>query len=389
MKYSFDLNTVDAPAIKKMFSKYSVRGTFEFESLYLPEVTIDDTVTGIFEGAIKKVLKDKSVTCWERLQYVIPVENLTNLQYSGYNHITINCTDMLSLEGIPNDRLIRAAILYLEDKMYNDIRLVTTNLEIYGVRVVLCNAMENCVEKQRVTGTQEIRWNTVLRWALPFMSEADIKILEEAVYEHIGEVFHQDTARVRVSEYVSDTADFESDESWDYHTVDNNLERFKFYTILPDTQVAFITEEAGNKEILVARALLHDARVYDGLDYKVIPLMDRIFAKDYKYQILMQRWAEEHGYYTKERQDTGEHVYVSPKGEKCVFQKMYIRCKPIQYAQFKEVPFMDTFNITAIHDDKIWAREYGDSHKIDTRGVYKKIIHIIPGESGYIPCICR
>lgn len=388
MKYTFDLDAIDAPAIKKEFAKYGVQGVIEFDSLYCEHVTFTDTVLAIFESAVKNTVQAKNVSCWEKLQHVPLLACMNKLDYSEYNYFTVHPADCTLLEAVPNQRLIHEAILYLEEKMCTDIRYITTNMKIYGARVMLCNAIENCLERLRLLSTRSIPWKVVVRYALPFMSETDTRVLVDAIHQHIKDLYAQDTTKVQRSEYVSDICGIPSDDLWDCYQ-DRNEERFKFYSILPDTEIAYITEGAGDKRELVARALLHEAWVYNGAHYEPIKIMDRIYSKEHKYEIMMLKYAKENGFYTKARQEGMVHTYVSPEGYKFLFKDMYIRCQPLQYRQFTEVPYMDTFNITAMGDDKIWTRKYGNSHLIEGQGIYKKIIHITPGESGYVPYLCK
>ena len=254
------------------------------------------------------------------------------------------------------------------------------NVKLNGASFVIDTCMGKQMDSLHKSGMSQVKWSTLVRHALPFLTADDVSMLVETIQDHIKYLYHADTSIVQVSEDVIEV--YEMPGEVGSCMQDKSWYRYEMYNNLPDTTIAYIT----HNNVLVARALLHEAHVVnnDGTT-ETVKLMDRIYAATNIYLITMKRWAAENGYYVKERQGSGVRVYVGPNKDRRTFDNMYIRCRQIKFCGYEEVPYMDTFNATAIGDDKIWAGRY--YHTDDKEN--KFIVYITSDEDGYVYGLCK
>ena len=381
MRYFFDFTSVDCPNFKSVLKEYGIENSIEYKSTLKKFVTVDDAVKRIFSEAIYLESEKKRLSCHERLMSFLTKDDwLEGLQNSGYDYYNISATNPLMLEAISTKKALRTAFLALEQKTLCSRAYVTNNVKLNGAGFVIDTQMGLQMDELHKSGMSQVKWSTLVRHTLPFLTADDVSMLVETVQDHIKYLYHADTSIVQVSEDVIEVYEMQGevgscmqDKSWD---------RYEMYSHLTDTTIAYITYD----NVLVARALLHEAHVVnnDGTT-ETVKLMDRIYAATNIYLITMKRWAAENGYYVKERQGSGVRVYVGPNKDRLTFDNMYIRCRQIKYCGYEEVPYMDTFNVTAIGDDKIWAGRY--YHTDDKEN--KFIVYITSDENGYVYGLCK
>ena len=381
MRYFFDFTSVDCPMFKSVLKENGIENSIEYKSTLKKFVTVDATVKRIFSEAIYLESEKRRLSCYDKLIPFLTKDNwLDGLQHSGYDYYNISANNPTMLEALSVKKALRTAFLELEKKTLACKAYVVNNIKANGANFVIDTCMGLQMDSLHKSGMSQVKWSTLVRHAMPFLTADDVSMMVETIQDHIKYLYHADTSIVQVSEDIIEV--YEMPGEVGSCMQDKSWYRYEMYNNLPDTTIAYIT----NNNILVARALLHEAHVVnnDGTT-ETVKLMDRIYAATNIYLITMKRWAAENGYYVKERQGSGVRVYVGPNKDRRTFDNMYIRCRQIKFGGYEEVPYMDTFNATAIGDDKIWAGRY--YHTDDKEN--KFIVYITSDEDGYVYGLCK
>ena len=384
MRYFFDFTSVDCPVLKSVLKENGIENSIEYKSTLKKFVTVDDAVKRIFSEAIYLESEKRRLSCYDKLiPFLTKDDWLDGLQHSGYDYYNISANNPTMLEALSMRKALRTAFLELEKKMLQCKAYYKTyygnNVKLNGASFVIDTCMGVQMDSLHKSGMSQIKWSTLVRHALPFLTADDVSMLVETIQDHIKHLYQADTSIVQVSEDVIEV--YERPGEVGSCMQDKSWYRYEMYNNLLDTAIAYIT----HNNVLVARALLHEAHVVnnDGTT-ETVKLMDRIYAAANIYLITMKKWAAENGYYVKERQGSGVRVYVGPNKDRRTFGKMYIRCRPIKFGMYEEVPYMDTFNATAIGDDKIWAGMYYNTSKEN-----KFIVYLTSGSDGYVYGLCK
>lgn len=381
MRYFFDFTAVDCPAFKSVLKENGIENSIEYKSTFKKYITVDDTVKRIFSEAIYLESEKKRLSCHERLMSFLTKDDwLEGLQNSGYDYYNISATNPLMLEAISIKKALRTAFLALEQKTLCSRAYTSNNIKANGAGFVIDTQMGLQMDELHKNGMSQVKWSTLVRHALPCLTTDDVSMLVETIQDHIKYLFQVDTSIVQVSEDIIEVYEMQGEVGSCMQ--DKGWYRYELYNTLKDTTIAYIVDNG----ILVARALLHEARVlHDNGTEEVVKLMDRIYAATNTYLITMKKWAAENGYYVKERQGARIRVYVGPNKDRRTFERMYIRCRKIEFYKFEEVPYMDTFNATAIGEERIWAGAYCN---ID-RKERQCIVYINGDEDGHVNYLCK
>lgn len=380
MRYFFDFTSVNCPNFKSVLKEYGIENSIEYKSTLKKFVTVDDAVKRIFSEAIYLESEKKRLSCHDRLiPFLTKDDWLDGLQYSGYDYYNISANDPTMLEAISVKKALRAAFLELEQKTLHCKSYVVNNIKANGAGFTIDTCIGLQMDSLHKSGMSQVKWSTLVRHTMPFLTADDVSMMVETIQDHIKYLYHADTSIVQVSEDIIEV--YEMPGEVGSCMQDKGWSRYEMYSHLEDTTIAYIV----HNDTLVARALIHKVHVInnDGTT-EVVKLMDRIYAATNIYLITMKRWAAENGYYVKERQGSGVRVYVGPNKDRRTFDNMYIRCRQIKYCGYDEVPYMDTFNATAIGDNKIWAGKYYHTDDKD-----KFIVYITSDGDGYVYGLCK
>lgn len=386
MRYFFDFTALDCPKFKSVLKDCGIENFVEYRSTMKKFVTVDDAVKRIFAEAIYQEAQKKRLSCYDRLIFHLTKENLfEELEHSGYDYYNISANNPMLLEALSIKKAMRYAFLKLEKDMQQMMckrDYIINNIKLNGIGFVLDTCMGNNMDNFHKEGMSQVKWSTLVRYVLPFLTADDVSMLVETIQNHIAYLYKADTSMVQVSEDIIEV--YEMPGEVGSCMQDKSWYRYEMYNTLTDTTIAYIVHNG----VLVARALLHEAHVVnnDGTE-EVVKLMDRIYSATNTYLITMKRWAAENGYYVKERQGSGVRVYIGPNKDRRTFDNMYIRCRKIEFCKFEEVPYMDTFNATAIGDDKIWAGHYYSNYINSSNCTC--IVYISGDEDGYVYGLCK
>lgn len=197
-----------------------------------------------------------------------------------------------------------------------------------------------------LTKRQIIKPVKFLRAAFPALTEQEAALVGQTIADTFRQEFLKSVEAVKVSNFPSKiyTANYTS--SLRSCMKDKDDEMFELYDDLPNTRIAYITDDDDDR-CIIARALLHD-EVRNEDTGETIKIMDRIYAEDGDCEAMMINYAKAHGYYRKIRQALNVDRYVAPDmkpGDDYVdFPNMSIaapHCEPDTYSL---VPYIDTFN---------------------------------------------
>lgn len=186
----------------------------------------------------------------------------------------------------------------------------------------------------------------LLRALYPDLSDSEITSHASKLSYKLRLLANPNTSVVKVSTTPSEIYIMES--CFESCMRDQPQSWFQIYDDLPHTSIAYIEEDG----ILKARALIHD-QVFDNNkvhyrdstqgSYETLRIMDRIYAEDDDYEVLMIQWAKENGYWYKERQSASVDYYIKPDGQKVYLHDIYILCGDLAAEGYEGVPYIDTF----------------------------------------------
>lgn len=206
--------------------------------------------------------------------------------------------------------------------------------------------IEDAMYFSGLTKRQRIKPVKFLRAAFPALTEQEAALVGQTVVDTFRQEFLKSIEAVRVSNYPSQVYTGSYTSSLRSCMKNKDEEMFELYDDLPNTRIAYITDDNDNR-CIIARALLHDD-VRNEDTGEIIKVMDRIYAEDGDCEAMMINYAKAHGYYRKIRQALSVDRYVAPDmkpGDDYVdLPNMSIaapRCKPNMYSL---VPYIDTFN---------------------------------------------
>lgn len=207
-------------------------------------------------------------------------------------------------------------------------------------------AIKDAIYTSGLTKRHIIKPVKFLRAAFPALTEKQAALVGQTVADVFRQEFLESIEAVKVSGHPSLIYTGNYTSSFRSCMKNKDEEMFELYDDLPNTRIAYITDD-DEDGCIIARALLHD-EVRNEDTGEIIKVMDRIYAEDGDCEAMMINYAKAHGYYRKIKQALNVDRYVAPDmkpGDDYVdLERMSIaapRCEPDMYSL---VPYIDTFN---------------------------------------------